>query len=267
MDFMQCKAKECDARTRESTNGFRLIDLIALANLANEQGTDRSIIRTHTRERERVAIFGLDWVDQSVLACKWTCSLILLPSLLTTTWTTSPTSHASSTASTSSASLTGFPLTARISSPRTTCPVLVRLAPQMPARSAPEPGTTLSTVAPSSPSLRACWWTAPKLTPRAGRVTLPYRMSWLTTCRTVSAGTAKPMPELAPEGERMAVLTPTSRPDESSRGPPEFPGLMAASVWTTPRMVRPVTPWMSRPTPDTMPLVSVWSSPNGLPIA
>ena len=35
---------------------------------------------------------------------------------------------------------------------------------------------------------------------------------------------------LAPDGEKMAVLTPITRPAESSNGPPEFPGLMAASV-------------------------------------
>ena len=36
-----------------------------------------------------------------------------------------------------------------------------------------------------------------------------------------------------PLGLVIAVLTPTSRPLESSRGPPEFPGLIAASVWIT----------------------------------
>ncbi len=35
----------------------------------------------------------------------------------------------------------------------------------------------------------------------------------------------------APVGSKMAVLMPTSRPLESRRGPPELPGLMAASVW------------------------------------
>ena len=35
----------------------------------------------------------------------------------------------------------------------------------------------------------------------------------------------------APPVEMIAVLTPISRPAESSSGPPELPGLMAASVW------------------------------------
>jgi hypothetical protein len=34
----------------------------------------------------------------------------------------------------------------------------------------------------------------------------------------------------APEGEAIAVLMPMSLPLESSKGPPELPGLMAASV-------------------------------------
>ncbi len=38
------------------------------------------------------------------------------------------------------------------------------------------------------------------------------------------------MPALCPEVLMMEVLTPISRPDESSRGPPELPGLIAASV-------------------------------------
>ena len=37
----------------------------------------------------------------------------------------------------------------------------------------------------------------------------------------------------------MAVLTPITRPLESTRGPPEFPGLSAASVWITSCISRP----------------------------
>jgi hypothetical protein len=47
----------------------------------------------------------------------------------------------------------------------------------------------------------------------------------------MSTGIANPMPAFDPEGEMMAVLTPTTLPLESSSGPPEFPGLTAASVW------------------------------------
>jgi hypothetical protein len=38
------------------------------------------------------------------------------------------------------------------------------------------------------------------------------------------------MPADAPEGLKIAVFTPIKRPALSSSGPPEFPGLMAASV-------------------------------------
>ena len=50
----------------------------------------------------------------------------------------------------------------------------------------------------------------------------------------VSTGTAKPMPALERVALLMAVFTPMSRPAESSRAPPELPGLIAASVWITP---------------------------------
>ncbi len=65
----------------------------------------------------------------------------------------------------------------------------------------------------------------------------------------------------------MAVLTPMSRPELSSSGPPELPGLMAASVWMTFLMVRRLTDWISRPKALTTPQVKVWSRPKGLPMA
>ena len=48
---------------------------------------------------------------------------------------------------------------------------------------------------------------------------------------TYALGTANPMPLLLPERERIAVLMPMSRPALSISGPPELPGLIAASVW------------------------------------
>ena len=53
-------------------------------------------------------------------------------------------------------------------------------------------------------------------------------MSWVITSRTMLMGMAKPMP--CPD-DRMAVLIPMTRPSRLSRGPPEFPGLIDASVW------------------------------------
>ena len=40
----------------------------------------------------------------------------------------------------------------------------------------------------------------------------------------------KPMPAEAPEGDRIAVFTPTTWPAMSNSGPPELPGLIGASV-------------------------------------
>ena len=75
------------------------------------------------------------------------------------------------------------------------------------------------------------------------------------------------MPAETPDGLRMAVLMPMSRPALSSSGPPELPGLIAASVWMTPVIGKPTTERMRRPSPLMTPVVSVWSSPNGLPTA
>ena len=57
-------------------------------------------------------------------------------------------------------------------------------------------------------------------------------------------------------GEKIAVLTPMSRPRESSSGPPLLPGLIAASVCTQPLMGLPPTPSTSRPSAETTPVVS-----------
>ena len=63
------------------------------------------------------------------------------------------------------------------------------------------------------------------------------------------------------------VVSQNNRRPASAAMPHALPGLMAASVCTTPLMRRPVTPLTSRPTPDTTPAVSVWSRPKGLPMA
>ena len=84
---------------------------------------------------------------------------------------------------------------------------------------------------------------------------------------TVSTGIAKPMPALAPDGEKIAVFIPIKFPEESSSGPPEFPGLIAASDCMTLVIGLPMGDLTSRPRPEMIPAVSVWSSPNGFPIA
>ncbi len=75
------------------------------------------------------------------------------------------------------------------------------------------------------------------------------------------------MPSLPPPWLAICELTPTTRPLESSSGPPELPGLIAASVWMTSAIVAPSGAWMSRPSAETMPLVKVCERPNGLPSA
>ena len=59
-----------------------------------------------------------------------------------------------------------------------------------------------------------------------------------TTEASWSAGTEKPIPALLPDVVKMAVLIPTTSPFRFNRGPPLFPGLIAASVWMQLRMGR-----------------------------
>ena len=58
-----------------------------------------------------------------------------------------------------------------------------------------------------------------------------------------------------------------TRPAASSSGPPELPGLIAASVWSTLSMAKPFGALMRRWTAEMTPVVSVRSRPKGLPIA
>ena len=62
-------------------------------------------------------------------------------------------------------------------------------------------------------------------------------------------------------------LIPITRPRASSSGPPELPGLSAASVWITFSMAKPLGAVSRRWSAETTPVVSVRSRPNGLPIA
>ena len=84
--------------------------------------------------------------------------------------------------------------------------------------------------------------------------------------RAMSIGMAKPMPL---ESVATAVLMPTTAPEASASGPPELPGLMAASVWIRFVIrVAPLSTAMSRPLPETMPLVTENEyMPSGLPTA
>ena len=78
-------------------------------------------------------------------------------------------------------------------------------------------------------------------------------------------GMAKPMPIEPPLRLKIDVLMPTSWPLMLISAPPELPGLIAASVWM--KKPKSETPTWLRASAETMPLVVVWPTPNGLPIA
>ena len=86
----------------------------------------------------------------------------------------------------------------------------------------------------------------------------------MSTCWAVLEATEKQMP-WAPT--MTAVLTPITSARELTSGPPELPGLRAASVWITSPIRRPFWARSERPTALTMPAVTVDSKPSGLPIA
>ena len=85
----------------------------------------------------------------------------------------------------------------------------------------------------------------------------------------VLIGIAKPMPTLPlpPPPVSICELMPITSPSASISGPPELPGLIAASVWITCEIEKPLGAWIWRCRAETMPLVTVRSRPNGLPIA
>ena len=58
---------------------------------------------------------------------------------------------------------------------------------------------------------------------------------------------------------------PSRLPLTSTSAPPELPGLIAASVWM--KFSKVLMPSWLRPSALTMPQVTVWPTPNGLPIA
>src|SRR5439155_9740866 len=68
-------------------------------------------------------------------------------------------------------------------------------------------------------------------------------------------------------GRIIAVLTPITSPRVVTNGPPELPGLSAASVWMTSSMSRPERDRSDRPSALTTPAVTEWWKPYGLPIA
>ena len=73
---------------------------------------------------------------------------------------------------------------------------------------------------------------------------------------TRSIGTAKPTPELCSAEPLVAIWSAMPMtPAESTIGPPELPGLSAASVWTAWATVKPLGAWIVRSRPETMPVL------------
>ena len=105
----------------------------------------------------------------------------------------------------------------------------------IPAFSAGPPSVTEATSAPRGLSRRrpsaSSSVTLWMRTPSQPRRTSPNSRSCKTIVFARSEGIAKPMPIEPPEGENIAVLTPTTSPSMLNMGPPELPRLMAASVW------------------------------------
>ena len=64
--------------------------------------------------------------------------------------------------------------------------------------------------------------------PIHGRDSASPLSAWSMIGRAMSIGIANPMPL---ESVATAVLMPTTAPLASTSGPPELPGLIAASVW------------------------------------
>ena len=116
------------------------------------------------------------------------------------------------------------------------------------------------------------------VTPTKACWTVPPSWSCSAISIAVFAGIAKPSPMLpaCPDSlgiEAIAVLMPITCPAASTSGPPELPGLIAASVWiaevnvvSEPSVSSPVA-LTGRSSAETMPVVTVFSRPSGVPRA
>ena len=84
--------------------------------------------------------------------------------------------------------------------------------------------------------------------------------------RALLIGIENPSP--APGPVRTMALMPTTSPSAFNRGPPEFPGLIAASVWIRSKRLSVIPSLLAlRLVLLTIPRVTVLSSPKGLPTA
>src|SRR2546425_944944 len=134
-----------------------------------------------------------------------------------------------------------------------------------PPRSAGSPGMTSRTSTPrGSRSLsrsRSASVTSPIDTPSQPHSTLPFVASCGTSCWTRLDGIAKPIEPL----RAAMLLTPITSPAMFTSGPPEFPGLIAASVWMKSKPGAATV--RGAPLRLTMPNDTLCSRPNGWPSA
>ena len=159
----------------------------------------------------------------SLLATTRALNFFFSPSRRTSNLTCSPTGSNPIWFLTSEAAFTGFEF------------IDVMISPGCrPASCAGESGNTLFTIAPfwffipnasARSAFKSCTWT-----PMKPRSTIPLSSSCSVICRARLIGIAKPIPILPPPRENIAVFMPTSSPFRLTSAPPEFPGLMEASV-------------------------------------
>ena len=152
----------------------------------------------------------------------------------------------------------------RLSTPTTTSPAT------MPAVWAGDPGCTSAIAAPRG-------WASATPTPMTAWVAWPVSTSSVARRRAWLIGIANPRPiepaswPVPPVTLAIAVLTPITRPWSSTSGPPELPGLIAASVWIASRTLlwpEPEPPACTgRWSALMMPVVTVPESPSGEPTA
>ena len=136
---------------------------------------------------------------------------------------------------------------------------------------------TSTTSAPRRVTPSAVAVASESATPRKACSATPFAMSWSPTDFAWFDGIAKPRPidpDCDAPDESVAIddVMPMTRPCASNSGPPELPGLMAASIWmafvTTGDSVFPSPAVVTgRATADTMPVVTVFARPSGLPTA
>ncbi len=112
-----------------------------------------------------------------------------------------------------------------------------------------------------------------RLTPTQALWAWPVAMISRAIRASLFDGVANPTPELEPSPWPLVLLVsiwslrPITWPAALISGPPELPGLIGASVWIAFGIVNWLGALIVRPTALTMPAVTVFASPNGLPIA